>query len=77
MWKTLGRKPQQLEDAPQLPEELAYLWEWHKEVFTGEPLTFAEMKAWSDMTGKRLLGWESEVVKSLDRAFWKVQSGRR
>jgi hypothetical protein len=78
VWKTLKRKPPQLENATPLPEELRYVWEWFREVFAGEPLTYAELQAWSNMTGKRLKGWEAELIKSLDRIFWKVQhDGRR
>ncbi|ALH23698.1 hypothetical protein PaMx11_24 [Pseudomonas phage PaMx11] len=73
VWKTLGRKPKQLAEAPEMPEELAYVWEWYREVFSGQPLTFSELHHWSVMTGKRLLGWEAELIKSIDRIFWKVQ----
>lgn len=77
VWKTLKRKPPQLADAPELPEELRYVWEWFREVFAGEPLTYTELQAWSNMTGKRLTGWEAELIKSLDRIFWKVQHDGR
>ena len=77
VWKTLKRKPHQLENAPELPEELRYVWEWFREVFAGKPLTYTELQSWSSMTGKRLLGWEAELIKSLDRIFWKVQHGNR
>lgn len=77
VWKTLKRKPPQLADAPEFPEELRYVWEWFREVFAGEPLTYAELQAWSNMTGKRLNGWEAELIKSLDRIFWKVQHDGR
>ncbi|UTC27974.1 hypothetical protein [Stenotrophomonas phage A1432] len=73
VWKTLKRKPEQL-NGPELPEELEYVWEWFREVFAGTPLTFQEMQAWSNMTGKRLLGWEADLIKSLDRIFWKVNN---
>lgn len=52
-----------------------YLWEWFKEVFTGQQLSYLELQAWSSMTGKALLGWEAELIKSIDRIFWKVQHG--
>lgn len=77
VWKTLKRKPQQLADAPELPEELQYIWEWFREVFAGEPLTYTELQAWSAMSGKRTTGWEAELIKSLDRIFWRVQHGDR
>lgn len=70
----MRRKPKQLEDAPELPQELEYVWEWFREVFTGQPLTFSELHHWSSLTGKSLAGWEAELIKSLDRIFWKVQN---
>lgn len=74
VWKTTGRKPAQLADAPECPEELEYLWDFYREVFTGEPLTFQEMEAWSRMTGKPVTGWEADALKSIDRAYWRAQS---
>lgn len=71
----MGRKPAQL-DGPKLPEELAYVWEWFREVFNGEPLTFTELYHWAQMTGKRPSGWEADLIKSLDRIFWSVQYGQ-
>ncbi|URA07144.1 hypothetical protein P9A48_gp36 [Xanthomonas phage Mallos] len=46
-------------------------------MFTGEPLTFSEIHFWSQPPGPGLLGWERDLIKSLDRIFWKVQNGRR
>lgn len=43
---------------------------------TGEPLTYTELHHWSMVTGKRLQGWEAELIWSLDRIFWKVQNER-
>lgn len=77
VWKTLGRKPKQLAEAPALPEELSYVWEWYLEVRGSEPLTYTELRNWSLLTKKVLLGWEAELIRSLDRIFWKVHSERR
>lgn len=65
--------PPELADAPEPPEELLYLWEWFRDVFAGEPLTYLELQAWSNMTGRNLQGWEAELIKSIDRIFWRVQ----
>jgi len=37
-------------------------------------LTYTEIKSWAEITGKTLLGWEAEALKSIDRVFWKVQN---
>lgn len=52
------------------------MWDWHQQVFTGEPLSFTEMKAWATMTGKQLLVWEAQLLKSIDRIYWSVQNVR-
>lgn len=75
VWKTLRRKPAQLV-GPEKPEELDYVWEWYREVCGYHPLTYTELHHWSEITGKRLLGWEAELIRSLDRIFWKVQNER-
>jgi hypothetical protein len=76
VWKTLKRKPKQLAEAPECPEELRYIWEWYREMFTGEPLTFSEIHYWSlPPAGPGLKGWERDLLKSLDRIFWKVRNG--
>jgi len=73
VWKQTGRKPQQLAEAGDLPEELAYIWRWYYELVSPNPLTYTEIRNWSEVTGNQLRGWEAELIKSIDRIFWKVQ----
>jgi hypothetical protein len=76
VWKTLGRKPKELEDQPELPEELQYLWEWFLELRSGEGmLTFTEIRSWSELTKQPLLAWEVDLLRALDRIYWRVFSG--
>lgn len=77
MWKATGRQPPQLAEAPQCPEELIYIWDWYKEIFTGDTLTFTEMQSWSQTMGIKLLSIEAEIIRRLDRIFWSVQNDRR
>jgi len=72
VWKTLGKKPKALAEQPDFPEELRYIWEWFLEVKGGEPLNFTEMKSWSDLTQQTLLAWEVDLIKTLDRLYWRV-----
>jgi len=55
-----------------MPEELRYIWDWFVEVSCGQPLTYTEMFHWSQVTGNRVAGWEAELIRSLDRIFWRV-----
>jgi hypothetical protein len=48
------------------------VWQWYREMWSGESLTFAEISAWSTVAGVKLLGWEVDLIRSLDRAYWRV-----
>lgn len=52
------------------------MWEWFREVFTGDPLPYTELHHWSLVTGKSLKGWEAELIRSLDRIYWSVHNER-
>lgn len=72
VWKTTGVQPKELADQPELPEELRYLWEWFWELRSNQILTFTEIHFWSQLTQKRLRGWEVELLRTLDRIYWNV-----
>lgn len=52
-------------ELPELSPRLAYLWEWFREVQTGERLTWLEIRSWSEMTGKELTSFEAKVIRRL------------
>lgn len=65
---------------PEPPEGCEHLWEafWsflNRQRKTNEysgfplPLQWAEMRAWADLTGTRLLPWEAEAVMGMDAAY--------
>ncbi len=74
MFKQTGKRPAQL-DAVQIPEWLIYLWQWFVELHNtrGEgmsgvaPITYSEMKAWSELTGNEPTPWEVRAIKAVDR----------
>lgn len=55
-----------------MPEELVYLWAWFCDARTDGPLTFTELHHWSRLTQRRLLAWEVDVLRALDRLYWEV-----
>lgn len=75
VWKSLGRKPKELAEQPDFPEELRYIWEWYLEMRSGEPLTFTEIKSWAELTQQTLLAWEVDLVRTLDKLYWRVIGG--
>lgn len=74
VWKTTGKKPQALE-APPPPEELFYVWELYDQLFTGQSLTFNEISGWCELMGIHLEGWEAQLIRDIDRDFWRVKHG--
>ena len=74
VWKTIGRKPKQLEEVPPCPEELNYIWLWFREVCSGERLTYQELHYWMKVTGLPVKAWEIDIIRSLDRIYWGVRN---
>ena len=70
VYKTTGKKPQQLAEQTERPEELEYILTWYSELRTDVQLTFTEIKNWCDLSGVKLIGWELDLLKALDRIYW-------
>jgi len=59
---------------PDLDEMAMYLWEWFMELQRGRqygmsgalPLSYSDMKAWAELTGKQPQHWEIDVLKQID-----------
>lgn len=67
------RKPKGL-DTPEPPRELVYVWEWYNELWSPNPLTYTEIQAWAQVTRTRVTGWEVDLLRSIDRVYWRVSS---
>lgn len=57
-----------------MPEALRYVWDWYLELCHGERLNHAEIAAWCQLTGTRLLPWETRLLRSLDRKHKEVMN---
>ena len=64
--------PAQLAELPKAPEELLYLWNWWRDMSTGERLTFTEIKSYSDLTRANMQPHEVAVIRRLDFLYWSV-----
>jgi hypothetical protein len=64
-----------LAEVPTAPEELLYLWHWWREMFTGERLTYTEMKSFSDLTGANIQPGEVAIIRKLDLIYWGQKNG--
>lgn len=74
VWKSTGVKPPELAEEPDFPNELNYLWVWHRQLLGVQPLSMSELKAWNDLLQVELAGWEVEVLLSLDTIFWSERN---
>ena len=71
--------PQQLADIPELPRLAVHVWSWFLELdssrgnsgFSHFPITYADLKAWQEMTRIRLEPWEVSALRRLDAAYIK------
>lgn len=59
------------------PQSLMYIWEWFMDLhrsrgsngFGVNPLSWTEIKSWSDLMRKDLEVWEVQVIKNIDGLF--------
>jgi hypothetical protein len=73
--KQTGRTPKEL-NLPEFPVELGYFVEWSSDLIRSEPLTFTEIKNWSDLTRTFPAPWEVSVLMAVDTIFHKVKNSR-
>ena len=60
--KKTGKRPARL-DGPPLPAEIAYIWQWY---CSARPIdSLAELKAWTDLHGRRLKDYEIDLMRRL------------
>ena len=62
----------QLAEVPELPESAAYIWHWFWELKGSQPLTYTEIKNWSELTATPLAPFEVQALVELDRRFIAV-----
>jgi hypothetical protein len=72
--KTTGKKPDLLVQ-PEFSKELGYIWGWYLDMRSGEVLTFTEIKNWSELTQQKLLAWEVDLIRTIDRVYWSCVNG--
>lgn len=60
-------RPPELEISARPPSALGYLWAWFRELSWNSPLSYVELKAWSEMTHRPLTAFETDVLMKLDK----------
>lgn len=59
---------------PNCPEDLQYLWARYCDIKRGQAITWCEIKAWTDLTGIPLTGWEAETIMRIESAVTRALS---
>lgn len=71
----------ELDALPAVPEAGDYLWEWFLELhlarassgFGANPIGYADISAWSELTRRQLRPWEVLAIRAIDAVFMEVQ----
>jgi hypothetical protein len=74
VYRQTGHMPKVLADIPKMPDELTYLWDWFCDLdsarggngFGLNPLSYAEIRAWADLTRVQPDPWEIETLRRID-----------
>ena len=69
---------------PRMPRQAQHVWEWFLELnaartgngFGPNPITFQELKAWADLTGRNPKPMEVHWLKTLDR-LWMTENATK
>jgi len=76
--------PERLAEVEDLSAALIHIWTWFHELsatrgnngFGPSPITFTEIQAWSQLTGRTLDVWTVEAIKAVDARYLLVVSER-
>jgi hypothetical protein len=81
VWDATGQKPKELDEC-EIPDEAMHIWEWFHEVhsartsngFGPNPIGYAEIAAWSKLSGIRPNMHEVKMLRELDRVYLEVDA---
>lgn len=70
---------------PKMPRQAQHVWEWFLELaaartgngFGPNPISFSELKAWADLTGRNPKPLEIQWLKALDRLWLSINAKQR
>lgn len=71
----MGVKPKALEEVPECPPDLLYVWEWYLDIFSGTRLSYQEIHYWTLAKNISPHSWEIDLLRSIDKVFWEVHNG--
>lgn len=65
VWERSGEIPPQLARHGPEPPAAPWIWRWFNEI--PSPITWREIRAWSETTGIRIERWEAVLLMRLDQ----------
>lgn len=71
MQRNTGKRPPMLDAHGPMPERLAYLWQWFREL--RKPLSYTEIEAWARLTRRSPERWEIDALFRLDYELHEAQ----
>lgn len=76
-WSTIsertGKRIDWIEDRPELPDEIGYLWNWYAEIMHGtEKLTWQAIDAYQRVSGNEMEPWEVEALMKIEAQRWQT-----
>lgn len=69
--KTLGRRPKGAPDEVKLNKEMFYLWNTFAALFSGQPISYTEIKSYSELMNIPFMPYEVDAIIKLDRIMRK------
>lgn len=65
-----------MDDEPELPRVLEYIWEWYKDLsedrdagFGISRIKYRDIQAWAELSGSNPTPWEVGLLRRLDREY--------
>ena len=63
-------------DEPEIPTCAAHIWSWFCDLSAAEFMSYAELKAWAEMTGANPSMFEIQALRAMSRARQEAVNGR-
>lgn len=81
VWRQTGQRPKELDDILELPDSMHYVWKIFIDLhntrsvgFAENPISYSEIKAYSELFNINLEEWEVMLICKLDRTYLEVRA---
>lgn len=67
-----GIRPKELDEVPDFPTDIGFIWRWYMDMQTLSPLTHSEIRSWSENMHTPLQPDEITLIRELDALYWNA-----